>query len=332
MEASLNSPLGRINLTSTNLTIGCAPDNQLVLPDQQASSYHAQIRPDAQGYLLVDFNSTNGTFVNEQRLPPRTPRLLISGDLIRIGETRLSYEIAGSYDATLRTGASEYVNPGYSPTVAVPPGYPQVSQPGYPAYQQPSLSSPNYPQAANPEQQSYPGYQPPTNYSPQEQGYPQEPWTGAPGQIGVPVTGAAAQPKKRRTGLIIGLIVLVLLVVGGGVGVYVFGMRSTPEKALQAYCTALENGDAQGIFNLESSNEQKHTSLNEIKLGLALFASPLGGNGVKNCVVGPVTNNNGTTANGSVTITLGNGKPQTSSGVLVNENGSWKLGNSQSAP
>jgi len=224
------------------------------------------------------------------------------------------------------------VNPGYSPTVAVPPGYPQVSQPGYPAYQQPSLSSPNYPQAANPEQQSYPGYQPPTNYSPQEQGYPQEPWTGAPGQIGVPVTGAAAQPKKRRTGLIIGLIVLVLLVVGGGVGVYVFGMRSTPEKALQAYCTALENGDAQGIFNLESSNEQKHTSLNEIKLGLALFASPLGGNGVKNCVVGPVTNNNGTTANGSVTITLGNGKPQTSSGVLVNENGSWKLGNSQSAP
>src|SRR5438034_6731377 len=166
MEASLNSPLGRINLTATNLTIGCAPDNQLVLPDQQASSYHAQIRPDAQGYLLVDFNSTNGTFVNEQRLPPRTPRLLISGDLIRIGETRLSYEIAGSYDATLRTGASEYVNPGYSPTVAVPPGYPQVSQPGYPAYQQPSPSSPNYPQAANPEQQSYPGYQPPTNYSP----------------------------------------------------------------------------------------------------------------------------------------------------------------------
>src|SRR6266851_3425914 len=123
MEASLNSPQGRINLTSTVFTIGRSPGNQVALPDQQASSHHAEIRPDAQGYLLVDLNSTNGTFVNEQRLAPQSPRLLTNGDVIRIGTTTLSYEIAGSYDATARADAGEYANPGYAPTMPVPPSY-----------------------------------------------------------------------------------------------------------------------------------------------------------------------------------------------------------------
>src|SRR3984885_11880669 len=97
MEANLIGPGGqRTDLTSNVLTIGRAPDNQMVLQDQQASSHHAEIRPDTQGYLLVDLNSRNGTFVNEQRLMAQTPRLLISGDVIRIGETRFTYEIAGT--------------------------------------------------------------------------------------------------------------------------------------------------------------------------------------------------------------------------------------------
>src|SRR6266852_3348804 len=121
MEANLTSPLGRIDLTSNVLTIGRAPDNQMVLQDQQASSHHAEVRPDGQGYLLVDVNSRNGTLVNEQSLAPQTPRLLISGDVIRVGEMRLTYQIAGSDEATVRANVADYANPGYSPTVAVPP-------------------------------------------------------------------------------------------------------------------------------------------------------------------------------------------------------------------
>ena len=105
MEASLNSPNGRTQLTANTLTIGRSPDNQFVIQDAQASSHHAEIRPDAQGYVLTDLGSTNGTFVNEQRLSPRVPRLLISGEVIRIGSTSLTYEIAGSYDATVRASS-----------------------------------------------------------------------------------------------------------------------------------------------------------------------------------------------------------------------------------
>ncbi len=378
MEASLNSPLGRTNLTNTVLTIGRTSDNQLALQDQQASSRHAEIRPDMQGYQLVDLGSRNGTFVNDERLAPQVPRLLNSGDVIRIGETKLTYEMAGSYDATLRANAADYASPGYSPTVAAqppsgqqgypsapqqdyanyqqqqpfsapnyPPAYPQ-QQPGYQGFQPPS--SPNYPPADQPAYPQQPGYQPPQqdypqqqNYPTPQQGYPQQPgfqqppqqgypqqlpWAGAPGQVGAPGTAVAA-PKKSRTGLAIGIIVLLLIVVGGGIGGYLYINRSTPEKTLAAYCTDLQNGDAQGIFNLESHNAQQHTTLNELKVGLSGITA-LGG--IKSCTVGPVTNNNGHTANGTLTITLGNGKPQTSSGVLVNENGTWKLGDTQANP
>ncbi len=344
MEASLTGPGGqRTGITSNTLTIGRAPDNQLVLQDQQSSSHHAEIRPDARGYLLVDMNSRNGTFVNEQRLAPQTPRLLISGDVIRVGETRLNYEIAGSDDeATMRANSPEYVNPGYSPTVAVPPppaipGYNQPSSPDYmnyqqapaapdfqqpapPAYsgyQQPAPFAPNYPQANQPGYNQSPQPYPTPVYQPQ-----QAPWAGA------PAAPAAARPRKRRTGLIIGLVVLLLLVVGGG-SLYFFVIRSTPEKTLQAFCTGLVNNDAQGLFNIESKNAQQVTNLNAIKLVLS-SAALLGG--IKNCVVGPITNNNGTTANGVVTLTFGNGKTQQDPGILVNENGTWKIGNSQQAP
>src|SRR5690348_6478965 len=161
MQASLTGPGGqRTELPLDALTIGRAPDNRLVLQDPQASSRHAEIRPDAQGYLLVDLNSRNGTFVNEQRLMGQTPRLLVSGDMIRIGATQLSYASESDDDATVRASSAEYGNPSYSPTVAVPPpqssdfasyqqqappapAFQQPAQPAYPNYQQQAPSSPN---------------------------------------------------------------------------------------------------------------------------------------------------------------------------------------------
>src|SRR5437588_484225 len=98
MEAALIGPNGRTTLGTTPLTIGRLPSNQLHLTDSQASSRHAEIRPDAgrQRYSIVDLGSTNGTFVNEQRIPPNAPRYLNSGDKIRIGETSFTYESSGT--------------------------------------------------------------------------------------------------------------------------------------------------------------------------------------------------------------------------------------------
>ncbi len=346
MEANLTSPLGRTDLTSNVLTMGRAPDNQLVLQDQQASSHHAEIRPDEQGYLLVDVNSRNGTYVNEQRLTPQTPRLLISGDVIRIGETRFTYEISGSDEATVRANAADYGNPGYAPTVAVPPpssmpNYNPAPQPDYVNYQQPPPAAPNFPQADQPgygQQPNYPpqpqafpppAYPQPPNYP--QQGYPQQaPWAGAPGQFGAPSAPVVAQPRKRRTGLIIGIIVLLLVVVGGGVGAYVFLIRSTPEKTLTAVCAAYTSGDAQGFYNQLSAHAQSQTSVAQISQQFQIAKSPPV-NGIKSCTFNNVQQS-GSNATADMTFTFGNAalnplvKPVKFK--LVNENGTWKLDSS----
>jgi pSer/pThr/pTyr-binding forkhead associated (FHA) protein/uncharacterized membrane protein len=346
MEASLTGPGGqRTDITSNVLTIGRAPDNLLVLQDQQASSHHAEILPDAQGYLLLDVNSRNGTFVNEQRLAPQTPRLLISGDVIRIGETRLTYATGGEDEATIRANAADYANPGYSPTVAVPP----PSQPDYMNYQQSAPATPSYPsQPQQPAPPAYSGYQQPQQSAPSapnfpqanqpaygqpqpQQSYPQQaPWAAAPGQFGLPAAPAAAQPKKRRTGLVIGLIVLLLLIVGGGIGGFLYINRSTPEKTLQAFCTAIKNNDAQGAYNqfgtnITSRETEQQYARNFTASENALNSTQAGG--LKDCTVSNVQQNS-SSATGTITLTV-NRSPTTLpiNYTLSNENGTWKLEN-----
>ena len=114
MEAVLQSPLGRTVLGPGVLTIGRALDNQLVVNNPTASSHHAEIRPGVQGYSLTDLGSTNGTFVNEQKLDPHIPRLLRGGDRIRIGDTIFTCE-AGR--PALRGPLVEESNPEDDPTI-----------------------------------------------------------------------------------------------------------------------------------------------------------------------------------------------------------------------
>ena len=70
------------------VTIGRGEENTLVLSSDQASRRHAALRPDAAGHLLVDLESTNGTFVNSQAVKERR---LVHGDVIRIASTVLKY-------------------------------------------------------------------------------------------------------------------------------------------------------------------------------------------------------------------------------------------------
>jgi pSer/pThr/pTyr-binding forkhead associated (FHA) protein len=64
MEAALNGPLGRMLLGPAIVTIGRVPGNSLVVNDPKASSHHAEIQPERQGYSITDLGSTNGTCVN----------------------------------------------------------------------------------------------------------------------------------------------------------------------------------------------------------------------------------------------------------------------------
>jgi hypothetical protein len=58
--------------------------------DDFASTRHAMLEPRPDGLWVEDIGSTNGTFVNGARVT--TARLLIPGDVVRIGQTDLRVE------------------------------------------------------------------------------------------------------------------------------------------------------------------------------------------------------------------------------------------------
>jgi len=52
------------------------------------SRRHAKIRRKELGYEIIDLSSTNGTWLNEERLVPHTPYPLTSGAQVRLGRMR----------------------------------------------------------------------------------------------------------------------------------------------------------------------------------------------------------------------------------------------------
>jgi serine/threonine protein kinase len=98
LQASLIGSTGRIPLGVARITIGRAPDNQLVLNnDPKVSSHHAELRLEAQSYIVVDLGSTNHTFVNGQELYRNSPHVLRHGDSIRFGDTQFTYEVSNAF-------------------------------------------------------------------------------------------------------------------------------------------------------------------------------------------------------------------------------------------
>jgi pSer/pThr/pTyr-binding forkhead associated (FHA) protein len=58
--------------------------------DDFASTRHAMLEPRPDGLWVEDVGSTNGTFVNGARVT--TARLLVPGDIVRIGQTDLQVQ------------------------------------------------------------------------------------------------------------------------------------------------------------------------------------------------------------------------------------------------
>jgi hypothetical protein len=65
--------------------------SDVVINDDQASSHHADLvfRPEERRFILMDHNSTNGTYVNDAEIEPR--RDLAVNDIIRIGSHRFLF-------------------------------------------------------------------------------------------------------------------------------------------------------------------------------------------------------------------------------------------------
>lgn len=75
-----------ILLDQRPLTVGRAPDNDIVLTSRFVSGHHARVEPDAHTHRIIDTGSTNGLLAEGRRLPINTPLVLADGDVLRIGD------------------------------------------------------------------------------------------------------------------------------------------------------------------------------------------------------------------------------------------------------
>jgi hypothetical protein len=76
------------NLEVAKTRIGRSEENDVVLVDPRTSRFHAEVDRAAEGYIIRDLGSTNGTTVRGRKVQER---LLEDGDTLVIGETEMRF-------------------------------------------------------------------------------------------------------------------------------------------------------------------------------------------------------------------------------------------------
>ncbi len=132
-----------LELVKDMLTIGRDVSNDLVINDAEVSRNHARLTAQSGGYLIEDLASTNGTFVNGQRLI--SPKLLNAGDVVGLGETIvLDFSYMADAGATVVASAPPPMRPAAEPPTAPPvmpePEPPPMPEPAAP----PTMAEPIY--------------------------------------------------------------------------------------------------------------------------------------------------------------------------------------------
>ena len=86
----LIDPTGREHiLNETDTVIGRAVESDIVITSARISREHAAIRREGWRIILEDLGSTNGTFLNKERI--RSPMQLRDGDRIKIGDVLFAF-------------------------------------------------------------------------------------------------------------------------------------------------------------------------------------------------------------------------------------------------
>ncbi len=81
----------KLTFTQPELHIGRDTACDILLSDETVSNQHARLWFRNKQWWIEDLLSTNGTFLNDERL--ETPTILISGDEVRVGKVLLFIEI-----------------------------------------------------------------------------------------------------------------------------------------------------------------------------------------------------------------------------------------------
>jgi predicted component of type VI protein secretion system len=109
------------DLTKEVSLMGRDVSNEIILGDAEISRQHARLTRTPGGYVLEDLGSTNGTFVNSERL--MVPRVLNPGDLVALGENvSLTFDTATPEAvATVASGVAQPKEDAAAPGLVAPP-------------------------------------------------------------------------------------------------------------------------------------------------------------------------------------------------------------------
>jgi pSer/pThr/pTyr-binding forkhead associated (FHA) protein len=103
----------RLAIKTPVANVGRADYNDLVLPDDSVSTVHAKFQRREGIWVLVDLDSTNGSFVDGEKVAGEAP--LAPGALVRFGEVRVFFEPADQ-DEPVKGGSTKLMQAVKLPT------------------------------------------------------------------------------------------------------------------------------------------------------------------------------------------------------------------------
>jgi len=115
----------RLQVKVPVVNIGRAEYNDIVIPDESVSTMHAKLQRREEIWVLSDNGSTNGTFVDGERLSGEI--VLSPGALIRFGETAVMFEPTDSGDVKKGSG-TKIMGAIQVPAIQAPAAPPPVPQ------------------------------------------------------------------------------------------------------------------------------------------------------------------------------------------------------------
>lgn len=92
--------LPAVTFDGPRVVIGRSASCDLRLPDASVSARHASIRAQNAAWVIVDEGSTNGTFLNGERLAVQSARRMETGDVLSIGRMTVDVKLGAARAST----------------------------------------------------------------------------------------------------------------------------------------------------------------------------------------------------------------------------------------
>ena len=188
----------RLPVKTPVVNLGRADYNDIVLPDPSISTSHAKLQRREGVWVLVDLDSTNGTFVEGEQVKGEAP--LGPGAMVRLGDVQLLFEPVDEKQGVLKGGGTQVLRAPHSSAPPAPPA--PAAPPGPPA--SPARPAPPPPAAAPPR----PGAA--------------APGPARPGTKPAPRRPVAQQPPPPKKGKGCGSSAAVLVIGGAAVVVFLY--------------------------------------------------------------------------------------------------------------